>query len=416
MNKRQLYLSLFILGLTSLVGQMILIRELSISFYGNEFFIGIILAFWLLWVGIGGFTGYFTTRVWKKINFLIVIQLTFAALLFFEIFFIRYFKGSIGFAGEIPNLVTSLLAAIIFPSLLCLILGIWWTHATKLIADNSEEKSLSVNHAYFMETFGFIAGGILFSFVLVKLPSFLIAYILLGVTFISAIFLINKTLLFKLALACTLILFIGIFYQYIPTLEKLSLNYIYKNQSILETTNSLYGQVTVTETNGQQNYYESGLLLGSDNETELAEQLVHFPMLETSNPKNILLIGGGFNGALKEILKYDIEKVYYLELDPELIKIAKKHLPPDLKNDLLNPKVNIINTDGFYFLKTAQQKFDAIIINLPDPSTALINRYYTKEFFELVKKKLDDNGVFSTHLSFAPDRPTPSLTPIFTGV
>lgn len=404
MSKKAFYISLFVLGLVSIVGQVIVLRELTINFYGNEFFIGVTLAAWLAFVALGSIA----PRRPGSRRILLALQLVAIALLFLEIFSIRYLKGVTGFPGEIPNLLFAFFVAMLAPAPLCFVLGMWWSVASELVAKASVRASLAVSRGYFIETLGFILGGVLFSFLLVRLPSFTVAS-LLAIIVIALATLWFKRLWLK-PLVLLAIIAAGILLRpAISNLEGVSTAFRFKHQTILETVDSPFGQLTVTQMGEQRNFYESGLLIGSDRDEWAAEELVHLPMLEHPDPRSVMLLGGGFNGALNEILKHGAGDVYYLELDPTLIALADRYLPPILKRDLTDQRVHLIYDDGYHFLKNTERSFDVIIVNLPDPSTALINRYYTEEFFSLANSKLTGDGVFSTHLSFAPDQPVETL-------
>ncbi len=359
MTKKALIFSFFVLGLTSLLSQVMILRELTVSFYGNEFFIGLVLASWLAWVAVGsGLGGKLLNKIKETSGLLISLYFLVGLFFFLEIFLIRFLKGWIGMPGEIPNLIIAGLTALLTPAPLCLLLGLWWTCATRMF---SQGKAQLVNRAYFIETLGFILGGILFSLFLVNLQ--------------------------------------------FPWMA----NFQFKGQNLLESVNSPYGNIAVTKIGEQYNFYESGLLLGSEEEIQFSEDLIHLSLLQHPSPQKVLLIGNGFNGAVNEILKHQPEKIYYLELDPKLIELSQKYISQEFKEVLTHPAVKIINTDGRYFLQGTKEKFDAILLNLPDPSTALINRFYTQEFFEKAKEKLAPNGIFATYLTFSPSTPGKNL-------
>lgn len=410
--KKELILSFFLLGLTSIIAQVIILRELTVSFYGNEFFIGIILAAWLFWVAIAS---KISEKILNKLKniFLLLLTLHFliGIFLFLQIFLIRYLKTFIGFSGEIPNLALSFFSSLLIPAPLCLILGIWWTIGTRIFSKEIKVSN-GVNKAYFWETIGFVLGGILFSFFLFLFQEFLIAAILLLINaFIIFILILQKQKnLIRIISAFLILFFIFlIFSPYLETLNKITNAFRFKNQTLIESTNSPYGNIAVTKTEGQYNFYESGLLLGSTALTQFPENLIHLSLLEHPSPEKILLIGGGFTGALNEILKHPVQKIYYLELDSKLIEISQKYISQEFKAGLNNPKVKIITTDGRYFLKKTKEKFDVILINLPDPSTILLNRFYTQEFFQQAKEKLNKNGIFATYLTFSSSSPGKNL-------
>ncbi|MCX7919060.1 MAG: hypothetical protein N3A72_05520, partial [bacterium] len=83
-----------------------------------------------------------------------------------------------------------------------------------------------------------------------------------------------------------------------------------------------------------------------------------------------------------------------LELDPVLIQVTKPYLTADDRSALSDARIEIIHQDGRRYLKRTAERFDIIIVNLTDPKTALVNRYYTQEFFQEIQGKLTDTGIF----------------------
>jgi spermidine synthase len=130
-------------------------------------------------------------------------------------------------------------------------------------------------------------------------------------------------------------------------------------------------------------------------------------MIQHKAPKYILLISGGISGTTDEILKYSPERIDYLELNPWLTKIAKHYNP-----NLSNPVINIINRDAILFLKEKNKEpetdlYDVALVNVPPPNSAQLNRFYTIEFFRLLKKHLADDAVISISLPSTADYVTP---------
>lgn len=404
--KKSLFFSFILLGFSSIIGQAIILREIIVSFYGNEFFIGIILASWLIWVALGSyFGGKILAQENKTINLYLFSHLLLALFFFLEIILIRFLR-IFGVAGAIPNLLPSLFLALIIPTPLCLILGFQFSLGAKFFSQKFQKTlSFSLSQFYLLESLGFVIGGIGFSFLLVFLNEFLVAGIFACLNLLAAIFILiylEKRYLFKFIFVLVLLAFI-ISFLYSSQLNQTTAGFRSKNQKLIESKNSSYGNIAVTQTDSQYNFYESGLLLGSNKETQFNESLIHLSLLQHPKPKSVLLIGGGFNGAINEILKHPVEKLVYLELDSEIIKTTQKYLAEEIKKAFDDLRIEIINTDARWFIKNTSQKFDFILINLPDPSTALINRFYTQEFFQEIKEKLNQKGVVTTYLSFSPD-------------
>lgn len=348
----------FLLGIVSIISQVTIVRELITAFFGNELFTGIILGIWLLGTGLGSLLILkIFPKATKKACFL--LEILFCLLLPLLILLVRYFIGITLLPGEVPSFSRSsiFMLLILFP--FCFLLGGLFSLGTKTWA--KKELPFLVSRAYFFETIGFAIGGLLFNFFLVFSSFPLPAHL-------------NSQLL------------------------------KFRYPDLVETVNSRYGSISVTKTAGQYNFYENGAFLGTNEDIEGSEYFIHTIFAFHQDPKKILLIGGGLNGPLFEILKYtSVEEIDYVELDPKLVEIQTKHLPANLAQILKNPKVNIHFLDGRRFLKLTQKKYDLIIFNLPNPSTALLNRFYTEECFQETKKLLTRDGVFAFTLDVPVD-------------
>ncbi|MFH0799720.1 MAG: fused MFS/spermidine synthase, partial [Pseudomonadota bacterium] len=432
MNKR-LAFSFLVLGFVSIVAQVVIQRELINGFYGNEFFIGVVLASWFIWTAAGsGIKGLSFPRKRESLEdtgspikalgddkrnasgkhlppLFIAIGFVFLA----EIFLIRLLNIYVGLPGETPNLICGVLIALAAPAPICLMLGMWWTQGTRTLcgqtpsAETEGGAAAAVNRAYLIELAGFIVGGILFSFVLVRLQEFMVAGILILLSLGSAILFTLKLRFSLRAVAAFLLVVVAclMFSHYPGAIDRFTTAFRYRGQEVTESRNSRYGNIAVTKIGTQSNFYENGVLFGSTEKVEFIEDLIHLSLLEHPSPGRVLLIGGGFTGAINEILKHPVEEVDYLEIDPELIRIARRHIPPEFEKALSDPRVKIINADGRYFLKNEKGAFDAIIVNLPAPSTALIDRFYTKDFYEAVKGRLNPGGILAACLPFSSSAP-----------
>jgi len=407
--KKPIIFSIIVLGISSVISQLLVIREFTISFYGNEFFIGWILFSWLFWVGMGSLflNKFFTNN--KTFKVLIICQFLVAILLPLEIFLGRLSRTLLSNAtGQIPNLIPALLYSFIILAPLCLILGLQFVLVSRFWKISDEKLILSqlLGKSYLLEAIGFIIGGVVFGYFLIFINEFKAVSILAWLNLLSIAFfvlLIKKpTPILKSLLVILIILFMGIF-AFSKNINNFANSFLFPNQKLIESKNSIYGNITVTKIKNQYNFYESGLILGPDKEEFFNEQIAHLSLLFHPNPKKILLIGGGFNGVLNEILKHQPDKIFYAEIDPSLIEITRKYIPKEIRQGLEDKKVKIINVDTRYFIKNSSENFDVIIINLPNPSTALINRFYTQEFIKEAKNHLNPEGIITTYLSFSSD-------------
>lgn len=123
----------------------------------------------------------------------------------------------------------------------------------------------------------------------------------------------------------------------------------------------------------------------------MAEELVHYPLSQVKNVEKVLLISAE-GGMIRELEKYSPGRIDYVEIDPELTRAVFEY-------EMLRkvPRINVIHKDARLYLSRTAEKYDAVIMNLPEPETFQMNRFYTKEFFRLVRTRLSEDGVFCFH-------------------
>jgi spermidine synthase len=122
------------------------------------------------------------------------------------------------------------------------------------------------------------------------------------------------------------------------------------------------------------------------------EMLTHPVLFLHPNPKNILVIGAGDGGVLREVLKHKIKKAVLVEIDEEVIKLSKKYLASICRNSFENKKVEIVIEDGAKFIKNTKEKFDIAIIDSPDP-VGVAKVLFSKRFYENIYSVLTPEGI-----------------------
>lgn len=160
-----------------------------------------------------------------------------------------------------------------------------------------------------------------------------------------------------------------------------------------------YQQVVLTKSKEDIRLFLNGnLQFSSVDEYRYHESLVHIPMLNC-DCNDILLLGGGDGLAIRELMKYnDIQTMTLVDLDPEVTILAKSNsYISSLNNEALSDeRLTVINEDAFVYLSNTNHHFDLIIIDLPDPNNTALSRLYSREFYRLVKDRLNEDGSFVT--------------------
>ena len=120
------------------------------------------------------------------------------------------------------------------------------------------------------------------------------------------------------------------------------------------------------------------------------EMLTHPVLLLHPHPRKILIIGGGDGGALREVLKHPVEKVYLVEIDRDVIDISRKYLKKICRNSLKDKRLTLIIDDGSSFIRNTREKFDIVIIDSPDPigpaRILFSNKFYSRTYAVLKEK------------------------------
>lgn len=156
-----------------------------------------------------------------------------------------------------------------------------------------------------------------------------------------------------------------------------------KYQDVLVFKSTDYGNVLVLD----------GVIQCTErDEFSYQEMITHVPMCSHPNPENVLVIGGGDGGVVREILKHDcVKTVTQCEIDELVIDMCKKYLPK-MASGYDNPKLTQHIGDGFKFMEEHPNSFDVIITDSSDPEGPA-EALFQKSYFQLMKKALKPNGI-----------------------
>jgi spermidine synthase len=251
-----------------------------------------------------------------------------------------------------------------------------------------------IHRTYAVESAGSVAGGIIVSFFLVY---FLRSLQILGIFLIINMIIVllvkqiresfrSKWIFISIGLVCVILIY-GL------NLDWVIKKPLFPNQELVYLRDTPYGNLAITRSAEQLNYYDNTSLLFATNDVTASEEDVHYAMIQHPDPQTVLLISGGISGTIPEILKYGIKEIDYVEMNPWINKIESTwaHVPD-------KEHVNVIIKDPRIFLKESQKKYDVLLMNLPEPKTAQLNRYYTLEFFNLCKQHMLPESILSLSL------------------
>ncbi|MDY7031314.1 MAG: fused MFS/spermidine synthase [Thermodesulfobacteriota bacterium] len=408
-----LVISFLLLGVYAISAQVLFIREFLVVFYGNELCFGILFAVWLSGITFGAFLGSkIIGRVHDTFRLFLILQAIMCVLLPFQIYLARI----TGTFFEVPPGEYLSFSDIVYGSLISIlpfssVIGFAFPFACKTFLKKGRREATGIGWVYVFESAGSMIGGVALTFYLITyFQTFQIIMILslalLANCFVLSVLSVSKGMKFSFT-----VLFLCLFVAYMVLLFSMKIekieafsvekrwNAFHRGLKLLESIDSRYQNLTVGYGNGQYNFYGNGQYITSSPDAYRSATFAHFVLSEHPHPDKVLLIGGGAGGVIKEMLKHHISVLHYVELDPQLIRVIKRNLPPEDKSAFGDERVKIFSADGRYFVKKSPEKYDMIIVNLPDPSTAMLNRFYTVDFFKEAKMILKKDGVFVTGVS-----------------
>lgn len=372
--------NLFIVGFVSSSIQLLLIREMMNIAGGYELITGTFLGSWLIGSAIGSsFAGKSLLNDIKKIN--LVFSLSPLISLLLLLFLSRLFLNT----GQTPSFLISVIYTLIMLLPFCIVSGFTFV---KLLTIARSGNNFIPGKSFSIETVGGIAAGLSISFLtsgLLNTYQLLLLIIILSVAYALLTFYINNVN-FKIYIKVLLALLSSAIIVLNP--DVLFRQIILPGVKVTGTTDTPYGNITTGRYKGESSiYYNQRLLIYKDDVVEREED-VHYAMLQSDSPENVLLISGSLRSHLDEILKYPVKKIIYIERDPALIKSMA------ISHDSLPANLIIENNDAIRFIRNTTEHFDVVLVLIPSPSTLLLNRYYTTEFFKEVKSKLNKDGIF----------------------
>jgi spermidine synthase len=175
------------------------------------------------------------------------------------------------------------------------------------------------------------------------------------------------------------------------------IQYVYDVENVLYKGKSDFQEIMVIENPyfGRMLILDGVVQITERDEFVYHEMLVHVVMHAHPNPRKVIVIGGGDGGAVREVLKHStVEKVYFIEIDEEVINVSKKFFP-SVACGVDDKRVEIKCMDGAEFVKNRGGDIDAVIVDSTD-IIGFAKSLFTVEFFKSVKDCLSEDGMFVT--------------------
>ncbi len=412
-------------GFVSLAYEVLWFRIFSLIIGSSIYAFTIMLATFLLGIGIGSISlaPFIDKRknliLWFAVfEFIIGLSVLITVPLYKDLpfIFLKMFKS---FSGQfwLFLLMQSLLcSAIMIIPTLCM--GAIFPVVSKIYTKGLDSVGKGIGNIYFLNTSGAIAGSFVGGFVFVPLLgiqksivfltgiNILIALILLAIASLKAqtkAVLAAAVILPFLILAPNIpkwdrmIMTMGPYANPIDTQTAEALEQGNKRDKLLFYKEGINSIITVREeANGKTISYQSnGKYEASAVDLKPGKAwslLGHIPMLLSKKSDSALLIGLGSGMTLGAMEQYPLKEIDVAELEPTVVEAAG-YFSESNNNALSDPRVKLHITDGRNFLFTVKKKYDVIVSAVSDPWITGVSNLFTKEYFDEINSKLTDDGI-----------------------
>jgi spermidine synthase len=422
-------LTYFLLGAFALISQTMILREFFVVAYGNEFIFGILLTNWLVGIFIGAMAGGAVSERSKN-NLMVFVGsiLAMCILLPLSITLIRFLYAVSGTpAGAYIGFFKVFLYSACFIIPFSFFIGFVFPIAAKVQvhpspinpgnSSSKEETVKGISQIYIFEALGALLSGIVYTFFMAgRLNAYFIAALVTLPLVVCAAALLRKARYHKTLVAAGILLVLN-FIACLPPVNNVFETYTVEKRwhsvstlSLTYSTDSRYQNVAVASLLSQHNLYLNTMFAqvfpnDEDNRLMAAQLVCQHPA-----PGRILVIGDAVSGLAKFLLRYNVNKVISVEIDAATVTTILKFLPDDDKGVLEDDRFRIVIKDGRQFVKdfiyeiangknNRDKRFDMVYINVSEPSTLLLNRYYTEEFFTDLAQIMPPNGVIALKIT-----------------
>ncbi|BBO84714.1 hypothetical protein DSCO28_52800 [Desulfosarcina ovata subsp. sediminis] len=383
-------------GIASVPAQLVFVREYLAQFQGNEIVIALIFFCWLMFGGVGTALarGWGNPTRSASPTTLSMLSSLLAVLAVGQVVAIRWLRDLIFLPGVSVGFYSTLgfVGLTLWPY--AVLVGFVLPYSLRVARQQTADYP--GNRIYMADNAGDVAGGAIFSIGLVFWLTPLQVLLAVHLPLLAALCRLQGSMR-RRTIAGTLVAMLtlgaGVAWER-ETLPD-------RNGRRVFYAESRYGRIEVVDNEGEITLFNDGQPGISSQDPALAEELVHFPLAQVSHPRRLLLVST-VGSMMAEVIKYHPEMVDYVELDPLAARLQHEY---GLVASI--PGLKIIADDARAYLMKTAVAYDAILVNLSEPDTYQVNRFFTAGFFALAKAHLVPGGV----LSFAAEEVADYVSP-----
>lgn len=414
-------------GAQAIITQSLLLREATVLMSGSELVWGIVLSAWLAGVAVGAWAGgRLARRTARARRDLAIALLLLGGLACVSIWGFREARAACGVGpGELLSLSAMAIVALVLVLPCGLMVGTAFPLAGA-IADRAGQTGPagSINTVYALESCGSLLGGAIFTFWVVEHWSPIqTALACAAVTGAALAALLAAGGARRIGISAIVAVSVGAAAAAVfagSRLDRFLVERRWRRLSpaceLVAEVESRYQNLAIGRMAEQYTLYCDGQVSADFPDPSTFAPPAHFWMCQHPEPRRVLVIGGGVEGLLSEILKHPVEHVDCIEPDPRLITLVEPYLTEPDRSALRDSRVAIHHEDARLYVKTQHNRFDVVIARLPEPTSALRARLYTREFFGELRRSMTDRSILALTAAAAHTRLPPAAARYLAGV
>jgi spermidine synthase len=428
-DRALVYVAIALSGFCALAAQVIWTRVLSLLFGASTYTFSLILAVFLIGLGIGSSLGSIMAKSVERpraalgwCQLLNVGAMAWSAYMLMES--LPYWPINTSITTSIwynfqLDFVRALWAVLPAP----ILWGASFPLALASVARRGEDPGRLVGGVYAANTVGAIFGSVIASLVLVywfgsqraqqvlMIVSGMSGLLLLAPAQLSSVsekvsagrnytlrWVPNVMLIVALGVAAFLIRTVPTIPGILVAYGRYAATWMGQQGDIFYVGEGLSSSVAVSRYGDVLNYHNAGKVQASSQpqDMRLQRMLGHFTTLVPKSPKRVLVIGCGAGATAGAVsIDQNVESLTIAEIEPLVPRVVSEHFGEHNFHVVRNPKTHVVIDDARHFLLTTHERFDAITSDPLDPWVKGAATLYTKEFFELAKSKLNPGGTIT---------------------
>jgi spermidine synthase len=411
-------LLIFSYGLFTIAAQALLFREFITTFEGSDISVGIFFGSWFLWVGLGALLVYraktFAKKLLTNIEFLFLCYLPAFIVELILIIQARELAGIESYV--LLSIKAILLLSIVVNAPVSIITGMLFPIACRWV---QREDELAVSRVYIIEAAGSFLGGLGTTLLLgVGVSSarifFILAFVLSSSVFVVRLAkglaqntkaegeegvrrLVPNAIYFLLPFCVLFCLAFGADKALMRYVRIVKWTKLLPEEALIGSFRTAQAEYLYGIYHGQWVAVREGSVCEALPNESSTGRIAAIGLCQNPDAKRILVVGSGL-GLCHEFLRLpQIECVTWAHCDSEYVREVDRFIPPEFK--VSDERFRRLSGDVRSLLSKERQYYDLVILNLPDATSSVLNRYYTLEFYRQIKEALRPGGVLGIRIA-----------------